>query len=147
LPELSLEIKRVIRASAQRVYDAWTTAEELKAWHCPAGMTVSHAQCDARIGGRYSVNMVGPDGQNHRAVGEYLELIPAEKIVFSWDWEIGGGGGSDTRVTVLLKALNDAESELTLIHERFDDEAIRLDHQGGWAGALDYLERHLLETK
>lgn len=147
MPELSLEIKRVLKASTKRIYDAWTTADELRAWHCPAGMTVSHAQCDPRVGGRYMVNMVDPNGGTHRAVGKYLELVPTTKIVFSWDWEVGGGGGADTRVTILLKWLTDEESELTLIHERFDDEAIRLDHQGGWTGALNYLERHLSDTK
>jgi len=147
LSELSLEIKRVMPASVERVYEAWTNAEELQAWHCPDGMTVSDAQCDASVGGRYSINMVDRDGRNHRAVGRYLELVPSEKIVFSWDWELGGGGGVDTRVTVLLKSLGTSKSEITLIHERFDSEAIRLDHEGGWNGALNYLEHHLQDSQ
>jgi uncharacterized protein YndB with AHSA1/START domain len=143
LGTLSLEITRVVRASAQRVYEAWTHADQLKAWHCPEGMTISHTQCDARVGGRYVVNMVDTEGRDHRAVGEYLELVPASRIVLTWDWEVGGGGGTDTRVTVLLRSLAENESEITLIHERFDNEPCRLDHIGGWTGALNSLKRYL----
>ena len=140
---LSLEIKRVFQASTQRVYEAWTQADQLKAWHCPAGMTVSFAQCDPKVGGRYVVNMVDADGQDHRAAGEYIELVPASKIVLTWNWEIGGGGAGEMLVTVLLKSISADRSEITLIHERLEDDASRLDHMGGWTGALDHLEDHL----
>lgn len=142
----SLEIKRVLRASAERVFRAWTCPEELKAWHCPAEFTVSYAECDPRLGGRFLVNMVDPEGGDHRVVGEYLEFEENSRLVFTWDWIEGGGGSEDTRVTVVLKPLGENESEITLIHERFIEIESCEDHRQGWTGALTHLEHHLNPT-
>ena len=48
----TLEVRRTIRAPRQRVYDAWTQAEELKRWHAPGPLTVSLVEMDVRPGGK-----------------------------------------------------------------------------------------------
>ncbi len=138
-----MEITRILPADPERIFRAWTNSEELKAWHCPEGMTVSWAECEPRVGGRYAINMVDPEGIEHRAVGEYLEMVPGEKLVMSWDWEVGGGGDQGTRVTVLMKAIAEGRSEMTLIHELFNDFDSCEGHREGWTGALNNLETHL----
>ncbi|HLP00042.1 MAG TPA: SRPBCC domain-containing protein [Fimbriimonas sp.] len=144
---LSLSLKRVIRANPERVFRAWTNAEDLAKWHCPIGMTVSHALCVPEVGGRFSVNMVGEDGNNHRAVGTYLELEPPSKVRFTWDWEEGGDTGANTEVTVKIASLNDSECEVTLTHERFESAEGRDSHSEGWTGALTNLANYLEESE
>ena len=141
----SLRITRVIKASSERVFGAWTSSEALRAWHCPEGFTVSGADCDARIGGRYAVSMVAPDGSNHRAAGQYLEVTPFTKLSFTWSWEVGGDPADGSQVTVSLRALGQDITELTLFHERLEDEDSMRNHMGGWTGALNNLERYVTE--
>lgn len=144
---LSLSLKKVISAKPERVFKAWTNADDLAKWHCPLGMTVSEAICEPKIGGRFSVNMVGEDGQNHRAVGTYLELDPYSKLRFTWDWEEGGDTGANTEVTVSIAAIDSEQTEVTLVHERFDSTEGRDSHSEGWTGALTNLASHLENTK
>lgn len=87
--------------------------------------------------------MVDPEGREHRAAGQYLEMIPGEKLVMTWDWEIGGGGDQGTQVTVLMKPIAESQTELTLIHEFFSDFDSCEGHRDGWSGALNNLETHL----
>lgn len=94
------------------------------------------AEADVRPGGQFSVVFRTEDGEENNSIGEYLEVIPQEKLVFSWHWKTTPERVS--RVTVLFRA-KDGGTELTLIHERFFDEATRDDHREGWIGALDKL--------
>ena len=51
-----VEVRRIIRVSRQRVFDAWTTPEELKRWHAPGPMTVAFAEMDLRVGGEFRIH-------------------------------------------------------------------------------------------
>src|SRR3954467_14261328 len=86
-PTPVLEVRRLIRAPRQRVFDAWTKAEELKAWHAPGPLTVSLAEIDLRVGGAYRIHMQAPDGSEHRASGVYREIDPPRKVVYTWGWD------------------------------------------------------------
>lgn len=107
-------------------------------------MTVSHAECNPTVGGRYLVNMVAADGSEHRAIGSYLEVSPYTKLAFTWDWEVGGDPATGSQVTVTLRDLGNDGTELTLLHERLSDVASRDGHMGGWTSALENLEAHLI---
>ena len=113
------------------------------AWHCPEGMTVTYAKSDPQVGGKYVVNMVEPDGSEHRAVGTYLEVSRYDKLAFTWDWEVGGDPAKGSQVTVTFKELDSNRTEMTLYHERISTKSSRDGHIGGWTGALNNLE-HLL---
>ena len=140
----SLKITRVFRASTKRIYEAWTSATELKSWHCPQDMTISKTECDPSIGGRYSITMLAPDGSQHRAAGSYLELTPYSKISFTWEWEVGGDPANGSQVTIELRDLGDYTTELTLFHERLENEEAKDAHHGGWSSAFNNLEQHIL---
>ena len=83
-PNTVVEVRRVIRAPRQRVFEAWTKPEELKRWHAPGPMTVSLAEVDLRVGGRYRIHMVAPSGEEHRVVGTYREVDPPRRLTYSW---------------------------------------------------------------
>ncbi|MDB5876348.1 MAG: Activator of Hsp90 ATPase 1 family protein, partial [Ramlibacter sp.] len=68
----TLEVRRTIRAPRQRVFDAWTKTEELKAWHAPGPLTVTLAEIDLRPGGKYRIHMTEPNGTDHKVSGVYL---------------------------------------------------------------------------
>lgn len=134
----AIEVRRTIRAPRQRVFDAWTKAEELKAWHAPGSLTVSLAEIDLRPGGSYRIHMREPDGKEHRVTGVYREIDPPKKLVYTW----GFGGDHPVKDSVVtLEFFEHGDStEVVLIHEGLAPESEREGHTKGWTSILDKLE-------
>src|SRR5881227_3111467 len=83
----SLQIKRFIKATPDRVYAAWSDPAQLKEWWGPEGVRTRSLSADVRVGGKYRWDMTSPEGEEMSAFGEYRELIPGKKIVFTWQWD------------------------------------------------------------
>jgi uncharacterized protein YndB with AHSA1/START domain len=137
-PSPSIQVRRTIRAPRQRVFDAWTKAEELKAWHAPGPLTVSLAEIDLRPNGAYRIHMRSPDGTEHRVSGVYREVDPPRKIVYTWGWD-GDHVVKDSLVTIEFLERGDA-TEVVLTHAGILDDAERTSHQAGWTAIMDKLE-------
>jgi uncharacterized protein YndB with AHSA1/START domain len=133
----SLTLKRRYNASPAKVYAAWIDPEKIARWFGPEQVVSVRATTDVRAGGRYSITMITP-GDQHDVSGVYREVVPNEKLVFTWAWKTTPE--RESVVTVLLKADGDG-TLLTLNHEQFFDEEARDRHQHGWTGALDKLTR------
>lgn len=78
-----LVLTRLIDASREKVFRAWTEPELLKQWFAPKPWTTSHAELEVRPGGTNLVVMRSPDGQEFPNRGVYLEIVPNERIVFT----------------------------------------------------------------
>jgi uncharacterized protein YndB with AHSA1/START domain len=109
-------------------------------WFGPDSGPGKHASADVRVGGRYAVQFSTEDGEEHNVSGIYREVMPNQKLVFTWAWRTMPE--RESLVTVLIKP-EGAGSLLTLIHEQFFDEAARDRHAQGWTGCLNKLERYL----
>jgi uncharacterized protein YndB with AHSA1/START domain len=136
----SLTIRRRLRASPGKVFAAWTDPRQVMRWWGPAGAETVRAEMDPRVGGRFLKVARTADGEEHEASGVYREVIPDEKLVFTWAWR--DTPERETLVTVALRPDGDG-TILTLTHEQFADEPTRDRHNAGWSGALDKLERYL----
>jgi uncharacterized protein YndB with AHSA1/START domain len=136
----SLTLKRRLNAAPEKVYAAWTNPAHLVRWFGPDSGPVTRAETDVRVGGRYTVVFHSEDGEEHNVSGIYREVVPNEKLAFTWAWRTMPE--RESFVTVLIK--QDGEgSILTLIHEQFFDEPARDRHEYGWTGSLTKLERFL----
>ncbi len=133
-----LTITRSFAAPREAVYRAFTEAEKLKRWWGPQGMTCPVAELDVRPGGRYRTEMNAPDGSVYVTTGEFREVAPPERLVFTWIWGEGEMAGHETLVTIELRD-NGGATELTLTHERFPDAGKRDLHNQGWSSSLDCL--------
>jgi uncharacterized protein YndB with AHSA1/START domain len=78
-----LSLTRVIAASPDKLYKAWTTPELLKQWFAPAPYSVPEAILDVRPGGSNLVIMRGPEGPDFPNRGVYLDIVENRKIVFT----------------------------------------------------------------
>ena len=136
----SLTIKRRLNAPPEKVYAAWIDPEKVLKWFGPDAGPVKQAEVDVRVGGRYAVTFHTEDGEQHHVSGVYREVVPKQKLVFTWAWRTTPE--RESLVTVLIKPDGDG-SLLTLIHEQFFDEPARDRHREGWTGCLDKLERFL----
>jgi uncharacterized protein YndB with AHSA1/START domain len=143
-----LMIRRVINASRERVFDAWTKPELMQQWFF-AWTGTARVSNDLRVGGSYSNTMVikagkpscTPDANfpgEFLHTGEYLEIRPPEKLVFTWS----SHAVQNSRVTVELRDLG-GKTELTLIHDLLPDQQSRDSHTEGWNSCLDNLQQHI----
>jgi uncharacterized protein YndB with AHSA1/START domain len=138
-----ITITRILNASRERVFAAWTDPALMNQWFAPSSAFHVTAQTDLRTGGSFAIEMAWKsDGTLHTAVGKYLEFTPPEKIVMSWD-----GKGPDpldpapgSTVTVELRDLG-SKTELTLTHAMIQDATSRFGHQQGWTGSTNRLAR------
>jgi uncharacterized protein YndB with AHSA1/START domain len=136
---VSLVVRRIIRATPERLFAAWTEPDQLRAWWGPRPVTCSHAEIDLRVGGRYRILNELPDARTLAIEGEFQVVEPPHRLVYTWR----AGQDEESRVTVRFESRGDA-TEVIVIHEQIPDEQIRQSHETGWAGCLDGLERHFV---
>ena len=89
LTQPSLTLARRLKASPAQVFAAWTKPEKIVQWFGPAETTpdsVKVYDLDVRVGGAFRISFVGNDGEYHEVGGKYLEVVPNERLVFSWAW-------------------------------------------------------------
>ncbi len=141
--ETTLIVKRIVQASREKIFRAWTDPEEMKKWWGPEGCTPSSVEIDLRVGGRYRISTCRSEaGEEIFVNGEYCEIVPPERIVFTWNWEPPGMELGETLVTVEFRERGGA-TEIVLTHERLPDEKTRDLHGMGWNSALDCLAGYL----
>jgi uncharacterized protein YndB with AHSA1/START domain len=137
-----LTLKRRLDAPPAKVYAAWTDPEKIARWFGPAQVVAGSvgADIDARIGGRYRIRFRMADGEHHEVAGVYREMVPNQRLTFSWAWH--STPERESQVTVSLRPDGDG-TLLTLRHEQLFDQAARDGHESGWIGTLDKLENYL----
>ncbi len=135
MPTDNLVIKRHFKAPPERVFAAFTKRDLMQAWYGPENMTVPHCEVDARIGGKYRVEMHSPSGSVHIVTGEFKEIRPPERLVYTWGWLEGAGRGPETLVTLTF-ASHDGGTDLTLEQSGFLTDDSRDRHAHGWNSSL-----------
>ena len=131
------EVRRVLPATAEEVFAAWTAPDLMARWLSPVGH--AEVEVDLRVGGRFRVTMVGEDRRIEHT-GAYLEVAPPRRLAFTWASPYTGPEPSV--VTVELRPA-DQGTELVLTHERLPEGQAE-PHTGGWGRMLDRLAEEVL---
>jgi uncharacterized protein YndB with AHSA1/START domain len=138
---VALVVRRTIRASVERVFEAWTEAEALRQWWGPRPVTCCEASVDLRVGGAYRIGNLLPDGTVVWISGIFEVVERPRRLVYTWHFEgKERPDGERSRVTVRFEPHADA-TEVIIVHEHIESEEVRVDHEKGWIGCLDGLER------
>ena len=140
----SLQIKRFIKATPDRVYAAWTDPAQLKEWWGPEGVITRSLTADVRVGGKYRWDCANPEGEQMSAFGEYRQLIPGRKIVFTWKWDDDEAWNDRTSLVTVEFLDGDGGTELLFEHDQLPSEESRDRHYEGWNSILDRLEKFVL---
>jgi uncharacterized protein YndB with AHSA1/START domain len=151
---IRLQIKRLIKAPRERVFQAWTDPQQIKQWFVPDGETaIQSVKAEARVGGKFRIQTQKPDGEFFTAAGTYREVSPPSRLVFTWAWEKDGSEpdfgeveAPETLVTVELLEQGQ-HTMLVLTHEKFAAAASRDRHIQGWTGCIDTLEKYFDRPK
>ena len=137
MPLAELTISREIKAPRARVFAAWTDISQASLWWAPKGFALLECEMDIRPGGLWLRRMRGADGRITTKHGVYREIMPPERLVFTYNTEYADGSiDPETLVTVTFADLG-GRTQLTLRHTGFATEQASIDHRVGWMSGLE----------
>ena len=134
----TIRLHRVLRATPERIYRAFLDADAMTKWLPPNGFTGKVHHMDAKVGGTYKMSFTNfSTGRSHTFGGEYLELVPHERIRYSDRFDDPNLPG-EMQTTVTLKKVS-CGTELNIVQEGVPEvipaEACYL----GWQDSLNLL--------
>ena len=144
-----LKISRTFHARRETVFKAWSTAEHVKAWFCPATYTAPDARVEMRVGGPFEVCMRSPGGTLHWTRGTFVEVTPPSRLVIEMRATDDQGATLFEVLTEVdfLDALCGTQMEVTQTYTLVDASAAAPMIAGaseGWRTTLDKLEQEVL---
>ena len=136
----TIRLHRVLRATPERVYRAFLDPDAMSKWLPPNGFTGKVHHMDARVGGSHKMSFTNfTTGKSHSFGGEYVELVPHERIRYTDRFDDPNLPG-EMQITVTLKKVS-VGTELNIVQEGLPDlipvEACYL----GWQESLRNLAR------
>ena len=135
-----LNMTRILRASPEQVFDAWSSLEAMTQWFGPGTCQVVEGDVDFTVGGRYRLNLLVSDCEHSAVGGTYRVIDRPNRLEFSWAWE-GGEAEHGTEMVVAIElAPVDGGTELTLTQTGFASQESCDKHRQGWGGSFDKLE-------
>lgn len=136
----TVRLHRVLATTPEKLYRAFLDAAAMAKWLPPNGFTCTVHQLDARVGGRHQLAFHNfTTGGGHTFGGEYLELVPNERLRYTDKFDDANLPGEITVTVTLKKVL--VGTELNILQEGLPDaipvEACYL----GWQQSLDNLAK------
>ena len=134
----TIRLHRVFKTKPERLYKAFLDPDALVKWMAPHGFTAKVHSLDARVGGKYKMSFSNfSTGSSHSFGGEYLELVPNQRIKHTDTFD-GGPPGTMT-VTVEI-AKGKAGTELKITQEGVPDVIPADACYMGWGESLELLK-------
>jgi uncharacterized protein YndB with AHSA1/START domain len=131
----TITISRTVAASPERVFAAWTDAEQLAAWWWPqlAGTTYD---VDARPGGRFRIHgpVIGAT-----VTGVYTEVDRPRRLSFTWRWEDDGEPDAVVEDTVIVTFEPDGDATVVTVAHTSTAHVPDGGAEQGWNDVLDRL--------
>jgi len=136
----TIRLHRVLRATPERVYRAFLDPAAMTKWLPPNGFVGSVHHMDAKVGGSYKMSFTNfSTGSSHSFGGEYLELVPHERLRYRDKFDDPNLPG-EMQVTVSLKAVS-CGTELTVVQEGVPDVIPPESCYLGWQESLVLLAK------
>lgn len=136
-----VRIERTFAASAESVFDAWTSPEVMRRWfHVAPDWDTPEAEVDLRVGGKVRVVMRKPDGTEVEAHGEYTLVDRPHRLVMTWTFD-----DDPTNDQLIELSFSESEGSTTvlMVNSGISTDRRRDAQDWGWRGCFDELERVL----
>jgi len=141
---LVLKLKHVVDSPRERIFNLLTEPAELAKWWGPHDFTTPEVELDLSVGGGYRFTMQPPEGEAFHLSGEFIEIDPPTRLVYTFRWDEPDPDDRETVVVLSLAAVGGA-TEVSLSQGEFaTDERLAL-HRSGWADSLEKLGK-VIET-
>ena len=136
----TVKLHRVLRTPPERLYRAFLDPDAMAKWLPPNGFTAKVHQMDAKVGGTFKMSFTNfSSGKVESFGGEYLELVPNEKLRYTDRFDDPNLPGEIT-VTVLLKKVA-CGTELSITQEGLPDVIPVESCYLGWQESLEALAK------
>ena len=136
-----VRIERTFAASAEDVFDAWTSPEVMRRWfHCAPDWGTPEAEVDLRVGGKVRVVMRRPDGTEVEAHGEYTLIDRPHRLVMTWTFD---DDPSNEQLIELSFSESEGSTTVLMVNGGVSTDERRDAQDEGWHGCFDQLERAL----
>jgi uncharacterized protein YndB with AHSA1/START domain len=136
-----VRIERTFAASAEDVFDAWTSPEVMRRWfHCAPDWSTPEAEVDLRVGGKVRVVMRKPDGTEAEMHGEYTLIDRPHRLVMTWTFH---DEPSNEQLMELSFTESEGSTTVRLVNTGISTDERRDAQDWGWRGCLDELDRVL----
>ncbi len=144
----TIRLHRVLRAAPERVYRAFLDADAIVKWLPPNGYTCKVHQMEAKVGGIYKMSFTNfTTGKSDSFGGEYLELVPNERIRYVDRFDDPNLPG-EMNTTITLKQVS-VGTELNIVQEgvpaAIPEEACYLGWQESLALLMKLVEAEILD--
>lgn len=139
LADDELLITRTFDASAALLFELWTDVDHFTKWMGPEGFDCPEATIDFRIGGKYRGMIRSKDHGDNWFGGEYREIDPPHRLVFTWKWDEGPSAEVETLVTITFRDEADGRATMTFHQSPFINVERRDAHIGGWNSLFNKL--------
>jgi uncharacterized protein YndB with AHSA1/START domain len=136
-----VRIERMFAASAEDVFDAWTSPEVMRRWfHVAPDWETPEAEVDLRVGGKVRVVMRKPDGSEVEAQGEYTLIDRPHRLIMTWTFD---DDPSNEQLIELSFSESEGSTAVLMVNSGISTEERRAGQDEGWRGCLRELERVL----
>lgn len=142
----TLRMQRVFDAPRALVWRAWTSPEIRVLWMGPVEWPMVSGAGDFRVGGAWRACLRSPEtGEELWQGGVYREIVPEERLVFTFKWDESHEDGPpvDTLVTVQLSDAPGGGTLMDFTHEGLKSEQSLTGHRHGWTSTFERLEAFL----
>jgi uncharacterized protein YndB with AHSA1/START domain len=140
MPIDGVSVTRMLQARRELVFEAWTRPELMARWFFPGEGWTAAVSSELRVGGRYELAMRDAAGGKHMQFGEYREIVPVSRLVFTWSCPELAVVDSVVTVDLIDRG---QRTELRLTHELPPDPKVRRGHEEGWHGCIGNLDKLL----
>ena len=142
--DTEIQMTRVFDAPRDLVFEAHTSAEHMSKWWGPRKYEVISAHYDFRPGGKWRIVHRGPDGDEHGFRGEFREIAPPERIVWTFEYE---GAPGQIAVEAMTLTEEGGRTKITVVSDAGSKEArdavLESGMQEGAAETYERLEEYL----
>ena len=138
----SLHLSHEIFVPREIVWDLWTQPEHLGEWYSPSAPSRRQASVDLRVGGSYALSWTGADGVTYTEHGEFIEVEPPQRLVYTMEFDEAFGQPASTELTVDFVDVG-GTTRIEIEHRGYPDEQMRDQHAQGWPEFLKQLEEYL----
>jgi len=145
MPTSTIRLHRVLRAPPERVYRAFLDPGAICKWLPPHGFTCQVHHLEAKVGGTYKMSFTNfSKGSSHSFGGEYLELVPNERILHTDRFDDPNLPG-EMRTMITLRQVS-CGTEMTVVQEGVPEVIPPESCYLGWQESLVLLA-HLIESE
>lgn len=110
----TITLHRVLRTTPEKIYRAFTDADAMVKWLPPNGYTGKMHHMDAKVGGTFKMSFTNfSTGKGHSFGGEYLELVPHERLRYTDKFDDPNLPGVIEVTVILKKVLGGTEVNIT----------------------------------